>query len=213
MNTFELNAEVRQLQGKGASRRLRRTGKVPAVLYGADKDPASIQLNHNEVLRQTEHEAFYSHILTLKLPAGDEKVVVKAMQRHPVRPVILHMDFQRINEREELTLRVPIHFINEDKCAAVKIGGGVISHLMSDLEVICLPKDLPEFITVDVGDLALGQTIHLADLQMPAGVRIASLVHGGDDSLPVVSAHAPRAAAEEPQQPGAAPTAPTAPTA
>lgn len=193
-NKFEVTAEPRSTQGKSASRRLRRTGKVPAILYGAGKEPASIQLDHNEMLLHTEHEAFYSHILTLKLTGGDEKVVLKAMQRHPVRPLILHVDFLRINEAEELTLRVPLHFINEDAAPAVKTNGGVVSHHMSDIEVMCLPKDLPEYIEVDLMDLEIGHTIHLSELKMPAGVRVASIVHGGDPMLPVVSINAPKVA-------------------
>ena len=205
MNVFELTAEARDLQGKGASRRLRRAGKIPAIVYGGDKDPAAIQVDHNDVLRRTEHEAFYSHILTLNLPAGAERVVLKDMQRHPYRPLVLHMDFQRINENEELTMRVPIHFINEENCIGVKQGGGVISHMMSDVEVMCLPRNLPEYVTVDLTNMNVGDTLHLADLAMPEGVRAAVLVHHGDASQPVVSVHAPRVAVEGEE--GAAPAA------
>lgn len=194
-NRFEVTAEPRSMQGKSASRRLRRTGKVPAILYGAGKDPASIQLDHNEMLLHTEHEAFYSHILSLKFTNGaEEKVVLKAMQRHPVRPLILHVDFLRINEAEELTLRVPLHFVNEEAAPAVKTNGGIVSHHMSDIEVMCLPKDLPEYIEVDLMDVAIGDTVHLSELKLPAGVRIASIVHGGDPMQPVVSINAPKAA-------------------
>jgi large subunit ribosomal protein L25 len=196
LNKFEITAEPRTAQGKGASRRLRRAGKIPAILYGADKAPVSLQLDHQKMLVQTEHEAFYSHILTIKTGATEEKVVVKDMQRHPVRKIIMHMDFLRINEAEELTLRVPLHFLNDEICIGVKQGGGVISHQMSDLEILCLPKDLPEFIAVDLANLALGHTLHLADLVLPTGVRIASLVHGGEDSLPVVTCYTPRADVE-----------------
>lgn len=197
-NKFEVTAEPRSMQGKSASRRLRRAGKVPAILYGAGKEPASIQLDHNEMLLHTEHEAFYSHILTLKFAGGaDEKVVLKAMQRHPVRPAILHVDFLRINETEELTLRVPLHFLNEDTAPAVKTQGGIVSHHMSDLEIMCLPKDLPEYIEVDLMNVGIGETIHLSDLKLPAGVRVAVIVHGGDPMQPVVSMNAPKAAAEE----------------
>ena len=216
LNKFEINAEPRSVKGKGASRRLRLAGKIPAILYGAEKTPTSIQLNHTEMLLRTENEAFYSHILTLKLAGTEEKVVVKDMQRHPFRQLIMHMDFLRINEAEELTLRVPLHFINAESCVGVKVGGGVISHQISDLEIMCLPKDLPEFIAVDLLELALGHTLHLADLKLPSGVRIASLVHGGDPSLPVVSVHAPRTADETPTaEVGGAPTvaAPAAPVA
>jgi large subunit ribosomal protein L25 len=196
-NKFEVTAEPRSMQGKSASRRLRREGKLPAILYGADKPPVSIQLEHNQMLLHTQHEAFYSHILTLKMSNGaDEKVVLKAMQRHPVRPLILHVDFLRIDENEELTLRVPIHFINEASCPAVKNEGGVVSHLMSDIEVLCLPKDLPEYIVVDLAEVKLNETIHIGDLQLPAGVRSAAIAHGGDPMLPVVAIHAPRGGAD-----------------
>ncbi|MGH8595544.1 MAG: 50S ribosomal protein L25/general stress protein Ctc, partial [Gammaproteobacteria bacterium] len=179
LDKFEISAEPRVAQGKGASRRLRHVGKIPAILYGAGKDPMSIQLDHGQTWLKSENEAFYSHILTLKIDGSDEKVVVKDMQRHPVRQLILHMDFLRINESEELTLRVPLHFINEGICIGVKQGGGVIGHQMNDLEIMCLPRDLPEFIEVDLAELALGHTVHLADLKLPTGVRIATLAHGG----------------------------------
>jgi large subunit ribosomal protein L25 len=215
LNKFEISAEPRTAQGKGASRRLRRLGKIPAILYGADKEPVGIQLNHNQTWLQTENEAFYSHILTMKLNGSEEKVVVKDMQRHPVRQLIMHMDFLRINEAEELTLRVPLHFTNEAISVGVKVGGGVISHQMVDLEIMCLPRDLPEFIEVDLTDLAIGHTIHLADLVLPAGVRIASIVHGGESSLPVVSCHLPRTseAAESAEVGTAATPAAAAPAA
>ena len=149
------------------------------------------------MLLHTQHEAFYSHILTLKLSGGsDEKVVLKAMQRHPVRPLIMHVDFLRINEAEELTLRVPLHFLNEDSAPAIKTHGGVVSHHMSDLEVMCLPKDLPEYIEVDLMNVNIGDTIHLSELNLPSGVRVASIVHGGDPLLPVVSINAPKVVAD-----------------
>ena len=197
MQQFELNAEKRVDQGKGASRRLRHAGKVPAILYGAAKEPLALQVQHNELNKQLEHEAFYSHVLTLKVDGKAEKAVLKDIQRHPSRPLILHLDFQRVDEKEELTMRVPVHFMNEEKCVGVKQGGGVISHLLTDLEVTCLPKDLPEYISVDVAALELGETIHLGDLQVPAGVEITALAHGGDPHQPVVSVHLPRAAVEE----------------
>lgn len=198
MNTFEIAAEARDGQGKGASRRLRRTGYVPGILYGAGKDPVQLQLPHNEVLKHAEHEAFYSQILNLQLPTGSERVVLKDLQRHPFKAQIMHMDFLRINENEALTMRVPIHFINEDKCVGVKTGGGVISHLMTELEIICLPRDLPEYIEVDVEAVDLGEAVHLSDLNMPENVEIASLAHGGDASQTVVSVQVPRAI-EEPE--------------
>ena len=128
MNEFEISAELRECKGKGASRRLRRAGAVPGILYGGGKDPVSLQLDHNDVLKHTELEAFYSHVLTLKLPSGGERVVLKDMQRHPHKPVVLHMDFLRIREDEKLTMSVPLHFTNEENCAGVKTGWWCDSH-------------------------------------------------------------------------------------
>lgn len=196
MEDFAIVASPRDDKGKGASRRLRRSGYVPGILYGADKDPVSIQLEHNDVLKHTELEAFYSHILTLKLPGGEERVVLKDMQRHPYKAQVMHMDFLRVRENEVLTMRVPLHFINEEKCVGVKDHGGVVSHLMTELEILCLPRDLPEYIEVDVLQLDVGDSLHLADLKVPEGVEIAALASGGDPAQPVVSVQVPRVAAE-----------------
>jgi large subunit ribosomal protein L25 len=198
MQKFEINAEPRSDMGKGASRRLRRAGKMPAILYGAGKEPMNLQLNHTEMQLHLEHEAFYSHILTLKLgEAGAEKVVLKDLQRHPYKPVLLHADLLRINEEAKLTMRVPIHFLNEEKCHGVRLQGGIASHLMTELEIVCLPKDLPEFIELDVAELRIGTTIHISDMKVPEGVEIAAFVHHGDPTQPVYSVHAPRGATEE----------------
>ena len=196
MEQFEIVAALRDDKGKGASRRLRRTGYVPGILYGSDKDPVSIQLEHNDVLKHTELEAFYSHILTLKLPSGSERVVLKDMQRHPYKAQVMHMDFLRVRENEMLTMRVPLHFINEETCVGVKDHGGVVSHLMTELEILCLPRDLPEYIEVDVVELDVGDSLHLSDLKIPEGVEIAALASGGDAAQPVVSVQVPRVAAE-----------------
>jgi len=196
METFEIIAEPREDMGKGASRRLRREGKVPGVVYGAAKDAASIMVNQNEIFHHLENEAFYSHILTLKLGKAKEKVVLKDLQRHPYKPVVLHLDLQRINEKEKLTMRVPLHFINEDKCIGVKEGGGVVSHVMTDLEISCLPKDLPEYIEVDVAEVNVGEGIHLSDLILPEGTEIAALMHGGDASRTVATVHIPKVIVE-----------------
>jgi len=204
MDKFELEAESRNDRGKGASRRLRRAGKIPAIVYGAGGEPSAIQLGHTDMLLHTAHEAFYSHILTLKVDGKGERVVLKDMQRHVYKPFIMHMDFQRVSERETLTMRVPLHFVNEDRCVGVKTGGGIVSHLMSDLEIVCLPKDLPEYIEVDIEQLEIGQSIHLSELELPLGVQIASVLHGGDDSLAVVSLHLPRGAASDEGEAGGA---------
>ncbi|MEQ8230965.1 MAG: 50S ribosomal protein L25/general stress protein Ctc [Gammaproteobacteria bacterium] len=192
MDIFEIEAELRHDRGKGASRRLRRAGKFPAVVYGAHKDAVAIQLDHNELLLHTQHEAFYSHILSLKVDGRNERVVLKDVQRHPYKPFLMHMDFQRVSESESLTIRVPLHFTNEERCVGVKQGGGTIAHLMADLEVTCLPKDLPEYIEVDIANLNVGETIHLSELKLPAGVEITAIAHGGDAEQAVVQVNAPR---------------------
>ncbi|MFT4581349.1 MAG: large subunit ribosomal protein L25 [Gammaproteobacteria bacterium] len=196
MEQFEITAEARELKGKGASRRLRHTGYIPAIVYGAGQEPVNIQLEHNDVIKHTEHEAFYSHILSLKLPTGTERVVLKDMQRHPYKALVLHMDFLRVNEKEKLTMRVPLHFINEETSLGVK-SGGVVSHVITELEVLCFPRDLPEYIEVDVANMNLGDTLHLSDITVPSGVEIASLLHGGDDALPVVSIQLPKGGADD----------------
>lgn len=193
---FSLNAETRTEQGKGASRRLRRTGKVPAIVYGAHQDPRALTLDHNELTRKLAHEAFYSHILTLNIGGESERVVLKDMQRHPYKPIVMHVDLQRVAENEKLTMRVPLHFLNEGSCPAVKTGGGVVSHLMSDIEIICLPRDLPEYIEVDLMDMNLGDTLHVSDLKLPPGVEAADVAHHEEADQPVVSIHLPRVASE-----------------
>jgi large subunit ribosomal protein L25 len=197
MAQFDISAEQRVAQGKGASRRLRHVGKIPGILYGAGSAPVTIQLEHREVMHKAEQEAFYSHVLTLHLDKVPQRVVLKDLQRHPYRPLIMHVDLQRIDENVELTMRVPIHFLNEEACVGVKLGGGTISHLLNDLEVICLPRDLPEFITVDVATMNIGDTIHLGDVVIPPNVQLAALAHGGDPTQPVVSVQAARISEEE----------------
>jgi|AP95_1055475.scaffolds.fasta_scaffold89580_1 large subunit ribosomal protein L25 len=196
METFEIIAEPREDMGKGASRRLRREGMVPGVVYGGNKDAASIMVNQNEIMRHLEDEAFYSHILTLQVGKSKEKVVLKDLQRHPYKPVVLHLDLLRVDENEKLTMRVPLHFINEDKCIGVKQGGGVVSHVITDLEIICLPKDLPEYIEVDMAEVNIGEGIHLTDLKLPEGSEIAALLHGGDAAQIVATVHIPKVVVE-----------------
>ena len=203
MNQLELNAELREDMGKGASRRLRRTGKLPGVVYGADKDATSITLDHDEVVHKLEHEAFYSSILTLNVGKTKDKVVLKDLQRHPFKPFILHIDLQRISETEKLTMRIPLHFINEDKCVGVKQSGGVISHVTTELEISCLPKDLPEYIEIDMAEVNLNETIHLGDIKLPEGVESYTLLHGGDATAPIVSVHIPKEVEEETEEEGA----------
>jgi large subunit ribosomal protein L25 len=196
MMQFELNAELRQCLGKGASRRLRHAGQLPVVLYGAGKEPVALTLNHNEMLQHLAHESFYSHVLTLRYAGNKERVVLKDLQRHPYKPQLLHIDLLRIDEKETLSMRVPLHFINEDKCIGVKQQGGIISHLMTEVEITCLPKDLPEYIEVDVAEVRVGTSLHLSDLKVPEGVEIAALAHGAEADQAVFSVHLPRGAVE-----------------
>jgi large subunit ribosomal protein L25 len=193
--TFDFNATRRELLGTGASRRSRRAGQVPGIVYGAGKPPVNILVQHNDLLHRLEHEAFYSHVLTMTLDGKPEKVVLKDMQRHPFKPRVLHVDLLRVDEKEAIEMHVPLHFLHQDTCIGVKQGGGSISHHMTEMAVHCLPKDLPEFIAVDVSALHIGQVLHLGELPLPAGVQAAVLVHGGDPLQPVVSCHAPRGGA------------------
>lgn len=184
---FELTAELRNNTGKGDARRLRKMNKIPAVVYGHG-EPVGLMLDHFSVVKALENEAFYSHILTLKVAEKDEKVILKALQRHPFKPVILHMDFQRVNASEKIRVHVPLHFINQENSVGVK-KGGAISHHMVDVEVVCLPSELPEYIEVDMSNLDIGEFVHLTNLNVPNGVEIASLQQGADHDLAVASIH------------------------
>lgn len=188
---FELDAKERQEEGTGASRRLRRIeNRVPAIIYGGNEAPKSISLCHLKVLQAISHEAFYSHILTLNIDNKQQKVVLKDMQRHPYKKIIMHMDFQRVSDKDKISMHVPLHFINEDKCPGAK-QGGLISHNMIDVEVKCAASKLPEFIEVDLGNLDLDKSVHLSDLTLPEGVELPALANAGND-LSVVSVHAPK---------------------
>ncbi len=174
---FELEASARQDVGKGASRRLRHADKVPAIVYGAGEPAVSLTLDHSKTQQALAHEAFYSHILTLKTDKKAEKVILKAVQRHPFKPRIQHVDFLRVRADQKLHMHIPLHFIGEDKAPGLK-EGGVFSHLMSDVEVACLPADLPEFIEVDVSAMNLDDTLHLTNLKLPKGVELTAFAHG-----------------------------------
>jgi len=204
MNEFELVAEARTDVGKGASRRLRRDGKLPGIVYGTGKEASMITLQHNAVMHNLEHEAFYSHILSLKIGSETESVVLKDLQRHPYKRTLLHIDLLRVDANETLTMRIPLHYMNEEKCTGVKNEGGIISHLMTDIDIVCLPKDLPEYIEVDMLEVALNDTLHMSDLKLPEGVQIHALLHGGDDSQPVASVHAPKVVASDEAEDAAA---------
>ncbi len=176
---FEFVAKGRDLSGKTAARAERRNGNVPAVVYGGAAAPQSIVLNHNEVVKHLSHEAVYSHVLDLNIDGKAEKAILKGVQRHPAKPQVLHMDFVRVDETHSLKVNVPLHFINEDVCEGVKMGG-VVTHAMVDVEVSCLPSALPEFIEVDLSGMALGDSVHLSNLVLPEGVEIPVLAQGED---------------------------------
>ena len=184
----EIPAETRKDEGKGASRRLRTTGKVPAIVYGSTDAPASIQLEHNTVWLASQHEWFYSAILDLKLDGKTQKVLLRDMQRHPFKAQLLHLDFQRVDENKAIRIRVPLHFLNQETSPAGKMAGVLISHAMNDVEISCLPKDLPEHIEVDLSELKVGDIIHLSALKLPKGVEIPELRLGKEHDSAVVTA-------------------------
>ncbi len=193
---FNLDAVVRTDLGKGASRRLRHADKVPAILYGGEEAPVALTLEHNKVINAADFEAFYSHVLTLNIDGQQVEALVKDMQRHPYKPKITHIDFQRVIAGEELHTSIPVHFINEEKNAAIK-AGGIAEHLVTEIEVTCLPKDLPEFVEVDMTSLDMETTLHLSDLTLPAGVSSVELAKGDDaHDLAVVTIKPSRASLE-----------------
>lgn len=195
---FKLNATVRDDAGKGASRRLRREqGQVPAIVYGGRKKPQNIAVKFNEFIRHLENEAFYSHIISLDVDGTEEDVILKDLQRHPSKAEIYHADFLRVSKTKKFTTKVPLHFVNEATSKGVKMQGGVVSHNMSELEISCLPGDLPEYIEVDLANVELGQTLHISDLNLPKGVESVALSHGEDHDLPVVNIHKAKGAADD----------------
>lgn len=179
---FELNAQARTLQGSGASRRLRRAGKVPGIIYGGTAAPQAIELDHNDLLLELKKEAFHASILVISVDGKKQQALLRDTQMHAYKPKILHVDFQRVSATEALHLMVPLHFINEETAPGVKLSGGLVNHVLTEVDVQCLPKDLPEFIEVDVGALEVGESIHLSELKLPKGVK---LTHDDDDALVV----------------------------
>ncbi|MGZ5050630.1 MAG: 50S ribosomal protein L25/general stress protein Ctc [Methylobacter sp.] len=190
-NVFEFVAESRGQSGKSAARRVRRAGSVPAVIYGGQAEPQMLVLDHNEVIKHLGHEAVYSHILDINVDGKKEKAVLKAVQRHPAKFQILHLDFLRVDMSEILKVHVPLHFVNEASSVGGK-KGGIVTHSMVDVEVTCLPSALPDFIEVDLSRLDVGESIHLSDLVLPAGVEIVALSQGADHDHPVASMMAPK---------------------
>jgi large subunit ribosomal protein L25 len=191
---FDLIAELREDQGKGASRRLRHQGKVPAIIYGAGRPPRSLMFDQNKVLLKLENESFYSSVLNIKVNDKSQAAILKDLQRHPAKHMIMHMDFQRIVDDVEIKMNIPLHFMGEDVAPGVKDGGGSVSHLMNDVEVLCLPKYLPEYLEVDVSELELDAMLHLSDIKLPDGVEIPGLVAGEESDQGIVSIHVIKAA-------------------
>lgn len=190
---FAVTAESRELQGKGASRRLRRLqNAIPAVVYGANKPAQSIQLITKDFVRLLENEAFFAHIINISIDGKDEKVVLKDLQRHPVSTAPIHADFLRIDATHKITMKVPLHFVNEEVCVGVKTGGGSVNHLSNDLEISCLAQDLPEFIEVDLMNLEAGSSLHISEITLPAGVESVALSHGTEHDLALVTVLAPK---------------------
>ncbi|SEM87587.1 large subunit ribosomal protein L25 [Luteibacter sp. UNCMF331Sha3.1] len=183
----QLTATSRKIEGKGASRRLRIAGYVPAIVYGAGEAPQAIQILHNDILLGSRFESFYSSVIELTVDGKKQSVLIKDWQKHPFKQLMLHMDFQRVNENETVRVAVPVHFLNQEKSPAGKTAGLVISHNLTEVTVSCLPKNLPEFIELDLADLKAGDIVHLSDLKLPAGVEIPELGLGKEHDVAVVT--------------------------
>jgi large subunit ribosomal protein L25 len=193
--SFELVAEFRETQGKGASRRLRHDGKVPAILYGGHSEARALTLSHQKLLIMLENERFYSTILNLKVGDQSQAAILKDVQRHPYKNAIVHIDFQRVEDNQKIRISIPLHFVGAAVSPGVKSQGGLVSHMRNEVEVSCLPKDLPEFIEVDLSGLSLNESIHLSQLKIPDGVELLALAK---EDAAVVAIHSPRAEEPEP---------------
>ena len=209
MSDFTLSAATREDSGKGASRRLRRENLVPAIIYGGkaggnDRKPTAITIKANELNKALEFEAFYSSIVTLSVDGKEEQVILKDLQRHPAKALIWHADFLRVNKNTKIKAHVPLHFLNEEKCKGVKVGGGKVMHQLTSLDIICTAGDLPEFIEVDLAAMDLGDAIHLSDLKLPKGVESLALSHGPEHDTSVVSVIAPKGSASDESEDAAA---------
>lgn len=190
---FVIEAFPRDDQGRGASRRLRREErKIPAIIYGGHKDATPIAIWHNELKKALENEAFYSRVLTIELNGEKESVILKDLQRHPYKPLLSHADFQRVNKDEEIFVHVPLHLVNEESAPAIKTFGGVAFRLMTQIEVACLPQNLPEFIEIDLFDVEMDGIVHMSDLKLPKGVRIPALQHGAEHDQAIVTINKPK---------------------
>ncbi len=192
---FELTAESRVQTGTATSRRFRREGKVPAVIYGAGKDNQNLLLDHLEVMRNLEVEAFHSAIITINTANGGEKAILRYVQMHPYKPQVQHVDFQRVSETETLRMKIPLHFVGEDVTPGVKLQDGIFSPLVNEVEIACLPSQLPEYLEVDVSELNLHESVKLSDIKLPEGLELLALAHGGEDQT-IASVLAPKVVEE-----------------
>lgn len=183
---FEINATSRQAQGTGASRRLRRAGRVPGIVYGGDKPAQPISMDHKELFLVLRQEASHASVLDLKVDGQTQPVLLKDVQLHPYKQQIMHVDFQRVDATHKVHVKVPLHFLNGDIAPGVKLQGGVLSHVMTEVEVVCLPKDLPEYIEVDLKDLSAGHSLHLSHIKLPAGVELPQLARGEDPTVATI---------------------------
>ena len=176
-DTIHLNAALRSDSGKGASRRLRREGLVPAIVYGGDRDPAKISIAHNEFIHELENDAMYTQVIELRVGEKKQDVILRDLQRHPYKNKIMHADFFRIDENKPINIVVPVHVANAENCVGVKTDGGMMTQMVTEIEIIALPKDLPEYVEVDAENVHLGDTLHLTDIKLPEGVQIVALTH------------------------------------
>lgn len=192
---IEISADERTLQGKGASRRLRGSGKVPAIIYGGDQQAQSIEMDHNDLFHKLKLEAFHASVLTLSVAGKKEPVLLRDIQMHPYKQQVLHVDFQRVDKNKKIHMKVPLHFINAEISPGVKTSGGIVSHILTEVDISCLPEDLPEFISVDLAEMTAGHTLHLSDLALPKGVETVALHKG--DNLPVATIVIPRSVLSE----------------
>ncbi len=198
---FEIQAVVREDMGKGASRRLRRLAdQVPAIIYGGDKDPQPLSLVRKDFERALENEAFYSHVLSIKVGKTKEKAILKDLQRHPAKDSVMHADFMRVDDNVAIKVHVPIHFMNEDTSIGVKVQGGIVQHQTTDIEILCLPGDIPEYIEVDMAEIETGQIVHLSEVALPKGVTSVALALGEDHDLAIASINAPKGGGDEDEE-------------
>jgi len=194
---FKLSAKSRDVSGKGASRRLRREeGAVPAIVYGANKKPQQITVEYKELIKHLEHESFYSHIIELDVDGKTQDVILKDLQRHPAKAAIYHADFLRVSKTKKLRAKVPVHFVNEANSIGVKQQGGVVTHNLTELEISCLPANLPEYLEVDLAEIEIGGIVHISDIKLPKGVESVDLSHGSDHDHAVATIIKPRGTAE-----------------